>query len=360
MKLVLIIAWILAGISACVVPPDAAYLEYIDYRTIGLLFCMMAVLSAIKEVGVFQAAANGMMRFVKDTRILEVILVGLCFFTSMLMTNDVALITFVPFAITVLQLAKQEKRIVMVVVLQTIAANLGSMLTPIGNPQNLYLFSISGYDVFSFVKIMLPYTAVSFLLLCIVLIFRRNEEIDQIKTEKGQAMDRKQTILYGVLFLCCVLTVLRVLPLPLLLALIFICIRPRILKEVDYVLLLTFIGFFLFIGNMGRIPAFCNFLESIIKGREVLTGVIASQLISNVPAALLLSGFTDQYKALMIGTNLGGLGTLIASMASLISFRYIASEVSEQKGRFFVWFTVFNVAFLAVLYVCFIICQSFL
>ena len=125
--------------------------------------------------------------------------------------------------------------------------------------------------------------------------------------------------------------------------------RP-ILKGVDYSLVFTFIGFFVFIGNMGRIPEFNGLLQRIIEGNEILTSVVASQFMSNVPAALLLSGFTNQYEKLIVGTNLGGLGTLIASMASLISFKYVGTEYGHLKGKYMVYFTVANLVFLAVLF----------
>ena len=282
------------------------------------------------------------------------ILVFLPFFFSMLITNDVALITFVPFGIVVLRMANQEKLVVPIVVMQTIGANLGSMLTPIGNPQNLYLYAQSGMSPFAFILLMLPYTAVAALCLFIVSFFIKSEHITELSTGDApdQHFDKWLCICYGVGFLLCLLCVAKVLP-PIVAAAIisvFLIIKNRsIFKKIDYSLLGTFIFFFIFIGNMGRIESFCRFLNGILSGNEKIVAVLSSQVISNVPAALLLSGFSDNWRALIVGTNLGGLGTLIASMASLISYKQVAAEYPERKGRYLLLFTAANVVMLGVL-----------
>ena len=268
------------------------------------------------------------------------VLMALCFFGSMFITNDVALITFVPFAVMTLEMAGQSKRLIHVVVLQTIAANLGSMLTPIGNPQNLYLYGRAGMSLGSFLGLMLPYTAVSLLLLLAWGMFLGGSCADGGKppAEEFQGWEaghlREKTNMsslwiYLALFLLCLLTVAHVLPWQMVLGSVLAAVvfRDRkLLAKVDYSLLLTFVGFFIFIGNVGRIPAFRDFLQNAVAGREVFAGVAASQVISNVPAALLLSGFTEDYGRLLVGVNLGGLGTLIASMASLMSLSKSSSE----------------------------------
>ena len=364
---VLCIAVVLAVISSFVVLPDKQYVDYIDFRTLAILFCLMCVMAGLQKLGLFQLIAEKLLGRVKSCNALRVILILLCFFFSMLITNDVALITFVPFTFTVLKLLGDEGQRIMtipVVVLQTVAANLGSMLTPIGNPQNLYLYAKSGLSIGSFLLLMLPYTLISLVLLLIAdFLFARFGEVGK-SAGLGFIISNEQKLNGGVkvlwvylgMFVLCLLTVAHVVSVWITLAVVLVVqllLDREVLKRVDYSLLLTFVGFFVFIGNMGRIPAFSNFLQQIIIGNEVITSVVASQAISNVPAALLLSGFTENYEALIIGTNLGGLGTLIASMASLISYKYIGKEsekgVIGSKGKYLMTFTLVNICFLVVL-----------
>lgn len=359
-EIVLSIAILLAVISAVIIHPDKEYINYIDFRTLAILFCLMAVMAGLQKIGLFRYVAEKLLGRVSHIRGLTFILIMLCFFSSMLITNDVALITFVPFTFIVLKMIMgnhSEKLIVPVVVMQTIAANLGSMLTPIGNPQNLYLYGKTTMNFVSFMLLMLPYTVIAFLLLAVwCLSFRyQGEKRIELRIEQicGITQYKKQLVTYMSLFVLCILTVAHVIPYPatlgIVLLVVFILDR-HVLKEVDYALLLTFVGFFVFIGNMGRVPAFNAFIQNIIDGNEVLTSIVASQFMSNVPAALLLSGFTNQYELLIVGTNLGGLGTLIASMASLISFKYIGKEYGDLKGRYMLYFTVANILFLILLF----------
>ena len=354
---VLSAAVILAILSAMVIRPDREYGSYIDYKTIGLLFCLMTVMAGLQSLGVFKKAGERLLGYVKGPGAVSAVLVFLCFFFSMAITNDVALITFVPFAIAVLKMAGMEPLVLPVVVLQTIAANLGSMLTPVGNPQNLYLYSKAGLNAGRFMELMAPYTAVSFgmLVLCLAVVAAGNRMPGKERNGRGQGPIYLGRLgLYLFLFLLSLGCVARILPWQLLLAVVItgVWIADRSLfLAVDYSLLLTFCAFFVFIGNMGRVPAFCRFLGRILEGREIITCVGASQIISNVPAALLLSGFSGDYSALIVGTNLGGLGTLIASMASLISYKHIARMYPMEKGRYLGWFTVVNLLFLAVLLV---------
>lgn len=280
-------------------------------------------------------------------------------FSSVAITNDVALITFVPFTFIVLDLIGTDARsrlIVPVVVLQTVAANLGSMLTPIGNPQNLYLYGKAGISLNSFILLMLPYTFVSLLLIVIwsMVQSRSYNAPIEVSFDKKADLSGKGVLLavYLTLFALDLLTVARVIPygLTLVVTIIGLLFADRsTFARVDYSLLLTFIGFFIFIGNLGRLPAFYNFLQEMVSGNELLVGVAASQIISNVPAALLLSGFTNNFTSLVIGVNIGGLGTLIASMASLISYKLVIREAGEIKGAYFRYFTTTNICFLAIL-----------
>ena len=359
-EIVLSIAIFLAVVSAFIIHPDKEYMNYIDFRTLAILFCLMAVMVGLQKIGVFRHVAEKLLGKVSHIRGLVFILIMLCFFSSMLITNDVALITFVPFTFIVLNMVlgkKSEKLLVPVVVMQTIAANLGSMLTPIGNPQNLYLYGKTTMNFASFMLFMLPYTVIAFLLLavwCLLFPYKGTKKMElTIEQSTEISQHKRKLLIYVLLFVLCILTVAHVVSylatLAIVLLVVFVLDR-HVLKEVDYALLLTFVGFFVFIGNMGRIPAFNTFIQNIIDGNEVLTSVVASQFMSNVPTALLLSGFTNQYELLIVGTNLGGLGTLIASMASLISFKYIGKEYGHLKGRYMLYFTIANILFLIILF----------
>ena len=331
---VLIAAWVLAFISVFFTRPDKEYLSYIDWRSLGILWGLMVVIQGLKENSVFDIIGNYLLGRVKKGWQLAAIFIFLCFFGGMLITNDVALITFVPFAIMILESCGMKKMALRVIVLQTIAANLGSMLTPIGNPQNLYLYGLTGMPIDEFIIWMLPYTLLALVLLIVGIAFlpERNKGIN-VDNKSGdiskQHVKSGNIIIYLILFVLAVLTVLRIVTwyvmALIILAVVFV-LDKKIILRADYMLLMTFIGFFIFTGNMGRVGYIRDMLERLVRGKEVYTSVIASQFISNVPATLLLSGFTDNHKALLLGVNLGGLGTLIASMASLISYKAFANE----------------------------------
>ena len=387
---VLSIAVVLAVISVFFVTTDREYISYIDFRTLAIMFCLMSIVAGLRNIGVFDKLAERLLAKVHGIGGVTVILICLCFFMSMFITNDVSLITFVPFTIILMKKRNPDvdgKWMLKVIVMQTIAANLGSMLTPLGNPQNLYLYGKAGIGIAEFLKIMLPYTVCAFALLMawigLASMVRKrklsHEEKTEIKQNKGldSAEDKASTkrqkdplgasgskwgkkdaewiekfTAYIILFVISLLAVSHILPygVPFALVFLYLLLRDRkILTQVDYSLLCIFIALFIFIGNLGRIPAFSQLLSDILTGREVVTSVIASQVMSNVPAAILLSGFTDHIRELVIGTNLGGLGTLIASMASLISFKYVAREDRSFRGRYFLEFTVANVIFLFIM-----------
>ena len=359
-EVVLVVATVLAIVSAFVVPPSVAYMGYIDWHVLELLLCLMIVMAGLQRCGLFDWLGGALLKKTNKVWQLCLVLVMLCFLLSMIVTNDVALITFVPFAIVTLQKCKKERLLIPVVVLQTVAANLGSMLTPIGNPQNLYLYNISGMSLLEFILCMLPNTLISLGLILISLLFvkGKNEEIrlnqvtyEQLPAER-ELVDKKQTVVYLIMFVLSLLVVAKVLPVEVVLGIVLgviIILDKSVLKKVDYCLLFTFISFFIFTGNLGNIAVIRDTLQELVAGRELLVGVVASQAISNVPAALLLSGFTGDYHALLAGVNIGGLGTLIASMASLISYKILANHYNEKKGSYFKWFSVVNVAFLVVL-----------
>ena len=350
---VLCIAAILAFGSMFFVPPDAGYLDYPDYRVLALLFCLMLVIAGLQDIGLFRYLGLRFLGKIRNTGELGLLLVSLCFFGSMFITNDVALITFVPFAVMVLTMAGQRKMLIPVVVLQTIGANLGSMLTPIGNPQNLYLYTAFEIPMGTFLGCMLPLAALSLVLLVIAVLLTGREPLSVASLEPAESPDRRKLATYLVLFLVCLACVLRLLPWPVMLGILILAVffaDRGLFRKVDYFLLATFACFFLFIGNAGRIPAVSSLLRELIGGRELPAGVVLSQVISNVPAAILLSGFTDNTRPLLYGVNIGGLGTLIASLASVISYRLCGNSQGAGKGAYLKAFTLYNVVFLAILY----------
>lgn len=357
---VLSVAWILAFASSLVVPPTEEYLSYIDFKTLFLLFSLMTVMAAFKKLGAFEKCSEFLLGKVHGAGGILAVLVFLPFFLSMVITNDVALIVFVPLAIITLKMCGLEKLILFTVVLQTLAANLGSMSLPMGNPQNLYLYSVSSMTLVQFVKIMSPYTAASFLLLlaCVLVCAKKSgkESVSAPNKTPAAEMDldeKKMWVVNALCFIACLLSVGKLIPAGILFAFIlavYLVFDKKILRDVDYSLLLTFVGFFIFTGNIKNMEGARNLISNALTGHEVGFSVFASQIISNVPAALLLSCFTENFRALLIGTNLGGLGTLIASMASLISFKQIARNYHDKRGRYFLQFTIMNIAFLAVLF----------
>ena len=371
---VLVVAVVLALCSCAAVPPDAAYAEYVDLRTIGTLFSLVTIMCGLSRLGVFRIACRHLLSVVRGPRRLALALTLLAFFSSMLITNDVALVTFVPFALLALRTLDSPRHACFTVVMMTIAANLGSMLTPVGNPQNLYLYSVSHMRIGEFVLLMLPYAAASLALLVgAIALFGKIPERTQTSATRGAKPDDNEhadeipqlatdaddpapspfrVIPWAVLFVLALLSVAHVLPYQAIVAatiVVALAADRSALLHVDYALLLTFIAFFVFVGNVGRIEMVSAALAQLIDGHELAVSIIASQVLSNVPAAILLSGFTSNFAVLVIGTNLGGLGTLIASMASLISYKQVALVLPREKGRYFMLFTMWNVAFLAIL-----------
>lgn len=356
-EIVFVAAWMLAIVSAFFVPPDSTYLSYIDLRTLAILFSLMIVIAGLRAGGIFYRIGKVLLNKTRNIRQLSFVLIFLCFFSSMLITNDVALITFVPFSIFVLSECKREDLLIPIIVLQTLAANLGSILTPIGNPQNLYLYSLSGMSFGGMLKVMLPYTIASAILLVISILLIKggtssiSRSQNDMRPAKLNLLEYKN-IFYVALFVLAILCVLRIVSFWILVVAVFVVtliIDRKTLLSADYILLLTFVGFFIFTGNIGRLPSLHGALTSIVSGHEVLSGVVSSQVISNVPAALLLSGFTTNYNALLIGANLGGLGTPIASMASLISLKFYFANYPDKKLSYIKLFTILNVLYLAIL-----------
>ena len=444
---ILTVATVLAIISCFFVTPGREYLSYINWRTLILLFCLMAVVSGFAKAGVFRYISRKLSQRMKDTRRLSVGFMLLCFLLSMFVTNDVALVTVVPLTLLTM-MGCSEKAKIQTLVQETIAANLGSMLTPFGNPQNLYLTSYYGIGMGEFLRLMLPYTGVALVILLLQTLISPKEglggkareagisergasdagvpegrakgavipereareagipegrvkgagtpereareagipegrvkeaEIPEGKNreaaslyESGENLTGKDEmyeealrekllrskgrlvsiLLYGILFIVSMFSVARILDYRILFGIILITILVydrSVLRNVNYTLLLTFVSFFVLIGNLGAMTQIQAALTQMIDGRELLTAILSSQIISNVPAAVLLSGFTDQGKALIVGTDLGGLGTLIASMASIITFQLYSLESGAKKGKYFLTFTLWNVIDLVIL-----------
>ncbi|MDY3301612.1 MAG: SLC13 family permease [Lachnospiraceae bacterium] len=459
-------ATVLAIISCFFVTPGREYLSYINWRTLILLFCLMAVVAGFAKAGVFRYISRKLSQRMKDTRRLSVGFMLLCFLLSMFVTNDVALVTVVPLTLLTM-MGCSEKAKIQTLVQETIAANLGSMLTPFGNPQNLYLTSYYGIGMGEFLRLMLPYTGVALVILLLQTLISpkeglggkareagvlegraseagipegrakeagipergaseaeipegrakgagtpereareagipegrvegagtpggaseagiQEERAKEAETPEGknreaaslyesgenltgkdemyeEALREKllrskgrlvSILLYGILFIVSMFSVARILDYRILFGIILITILVydrSVLCNVNYTLLLTFVSFFVLIGNLGAMTQIQAALTQMIEGRELLTAILSSQIISNVPAAVLLSGFTDQGKALIVGTNLGGLGTLIASMASIITFQLYSLESGAKKGKYLLTFTLWNVIDLVIL-----------
>ena len=348
---VLLIAALAAVLSCLAVPPDAEYLSYFDFRTLALLYCLMVIVSGLRQAGLFSSLAHTLCRRASSVRAMGLILVLLCFFSAMFITNDVALLTFVPFAVVVLGIADRRKDLIHIVVLQTVAANLGSMLTPVGNPQNLYLYSFYDLRIEEFLSVMFPFSALSLVLISAICFVLSNEPL-HLQLGESPEIHWRRLWFFSALFLLCLLVVVRVLTWPVMLAAVLLALLAtdrKALRRADFMLLLTFAAFFIFAGNLARVEAMDKLLRSILAGREYLTALLASQVISNVPAALLLADFTDQFRSLLLGVNIGGLGTPIASLASLISMKLYSHSEHARLGRYLLEFSLVNVLLLLLL-----------
>lgn len=347
---VLVAAFIAALASTFIVPPDKEYIDYVDVSVLILLFCLMGVVAGLRSAGVFEKLTRTLLKFAGSTRTLAFILMNICFFTSMLVTNDVALITFVPLTLMLYSGGERKENAILTIVIQTAAANLGSMMTPIGNPQNLYLYTEYNLTMGDFLSALMPVGVVSYVLLSLCCLLLKNEKITLPETEK-KPLSVPEFIVMCVLFVVCLLTVLRIIPHTV--CLVIVCagllIDYKLFTKIDYALLLTFGCFFVFVGNMGRIDIVREALSSTMNGRELIISALASQVISNVPAAVMLSAFTDNAIELLRGVNIGGLGAPVASLASLISYQLYAKSQGAEKGKYMGCFIVINIAMLALL-----------
>ena len=348
---VFLIALFLAIFTSFIVKPDKAYLEYFDLKTLACLFCTLAVVCALKNIKFFTILARKIISATGSLRSAIIALVFITFFGSMLIANDMALITFLPLGYYVLSSTEKENYMAFVFVMQNIAANLGGMLTPFGNPQNLYLYSKFNISNSEFVMIMLPLFLTSTLMIIACCLFVKNERIEPC--EKFElSLNKPLTAVYSVLFAISIAIVFRIIPYYIGTVIVFagvFAFDRKALKKVDYGLLFTFVCFFIFAGNMSRIGAVRELFTALLDKSTLLVSIFSCQFISNVPSAILLSQFTDNYRELLMGVNIGGAGTLIASLASLITFREYTSHNQGKALKYLGVFTLLNVLFLAVL-----------
>ena len=347
---VMTIAFTAACVTAFIVPPDKQYLGYIDLRTITCLFCVLGIVGALRNIRFFSMLARSIVRRFKNARLCTLALVYITFIGSMLIANDMALLTFLPLGYFVLSSAHKEKRMAFTFVMQNIAANLGGMLTPFGNPQNLYLYSKFGIPTGEFMGIMAPPFLVAITLITVCCLFVPAEPME-VEGEPIR-LDKKKTAVYLAAFVYSIAIVFRGVPYwtgLIVIPLVLIIFDRRALLSVDYSLLLTFVFFFIFAGNMARIPAVSGFFSGLLNRDTLIVSSLSCQVISNVPSAILLSQFTSDYPALLVGVNIGGTGTLIASLASLITFSEYSFHNPGKKGYYLGVFSAFNFGFLAVL-----------
>ena len=349
-NIVMVIAFIAALSTSFIVPIDAEYIGYFDFKTLTCLFCVLAVVCAFKNINFFYILAKSVVRCFKTARMSIIALVYITFIGSMLIANDMALLTFLPLGYFVLSTTGKTKYMAFTFIMQNIAANLGGMLTPFGNPQNLYLYTKFNIPNLEFMAIMAPPFVVSIVLITICCLFIKNEQLE-IDDEPFK-LDKKKVLIYSILFALAIAIVFRGIPYVLGLlvipAVLFFMDR-KALKMVDYPLLFTFVFFFIFSGNMARIDAVRNVFSVLLEKNTLLFSSLSCQFISNVPSAILLSQFTSNYRELLVGVNIGGTGTLIASLASLITFREYSKHNPEKIKSYIIKFSAFNFAFLFIL-----------
>lgn len=344
------IAFSAALLSAFIVKPSADYIGYINFSVLMLLFCLMSVTEGLKQCGILSEISYFLVKSAGNLRKLCFVLMTLCFILSMFITNDVALLTFVPLTLMITSDYKSES--IKIIVIETIAANLGSMLTPIGNPQNLFIYENSGMNAFEFIKLMLPVSAISYAML-VIAVFSVKKTALKAETEKITA-DKRSGIIYGILFILCILTVFHLVSYyicTIAVAAVLLIYNRKIFADVDYILLLTFVCFFIFSGNLAAVPQAEKLISGLLEKNTMATAVICSQVISNVPSSILLYPFCTDIRSLLYGVDIGGLGTPVASLASLISYKIYSQSENSSGGKYMALFMIGNLIFLALLYI---------
>lgn len=348
---VMVIALLAAVITSVIIPPDAQYISYFDFKTLACLFCVLAVVCALKNIYFFYMLARKIVRLFKNAKMAVLALVYITFIGSMLIANDMALLTFLPLGYFVLSTTGKEKYMAFTFIMQNIAANLGGMLTPFGNPQNLYLYSYFDIPNLEFMGIMAPSFVLSVILItacCLIFVKSEPLELDDLRI----VLNPWKTLLYMLLFALSIVIVFRGIPYWIglvVIPVVLLFVDRKALRAVDYPLLLTFVFFFVFAGNMARIEVVRMFFSSLLDRSTLLFSILSCQVISNVPSAILLSQFTHNYADLLVGVNIGGVGTLISSLASLITFREYVKHNPGRSGYYIAVFSAFNFAFLFIL-----------
>ena len=348
---VMVVAMAAALVTCLIVPPDREYLGYFDIKTLTCLFCVLAVVCALKNIRFFYTLAQKIVASCRNARLSILVLVYITFIGSMLIANDMALLTFLPLGYLVLGTTGKTKYMAFTFIMQNIAANLGGMLTPFGNPQNLYLYTKFQIPAGEFMTIMaIPFARSVLLITICCLIFVKPEPM--VLNQAIQKLPLKRTVLYLALFALAIAIVFRGIPYwigLIVIPAVLIFADRKALKAVDYPLLLTFVFFFIFSGNMARIGVVRELFSWLMEKSTLLFSTLSCQVISNVPSAILLSQFTENYRDLLIGVNIGGVGTLIASLASLITYREYPNHAPEKSKSYILLFSAFNFAFLIIL-----------
>ncbi len=361
--MVLTIALLVALVTMVIVPPDLQYFEYIDFKTLFCLFATLLVVCALKNIRFFTFISRKIVHTAPNLRMCILALLYITFIGSLFIANDMALITFLPLGYFVLSDTGNHKYMAWVFVLQNIAANLGGMVTPFGNPQNLYLYTKFNIPTLEFMGIMVfPFLLAVLMLTLSVLFFPKTKMVLSVSDDVIE-FKPKRTAIYIALFVVSILAVFSVVHYLIAAAIIaigiFILDKKAFLK-VDYPLLLTFLMFFIFAGNMSRINIIRDFMSNLLEKNTLIVSALSCQVISNVPSAVLLSQFTDNYRSLLLGVNIGGTGTIIASLASLITFSEFSRYQPENKKKYFGIFTLLNVIFLTVLLIFCVFLEKFL
>lgn len=351
-QFVLTIAMIAMIITCIFVPVDAAYIKYFNFRTLATLYCTLAVVSAFSHIHVFEILSKKIVLKLHNLRNATLGLVFITFIGSMVLANDMALLTFLPLGFFVLDNTNNRQAMAFTFIMQNIAANLGGMVTPFGNPQNLYLYSFYNISTVEFTKIMLPSFIAATVLIIAICLFVKPVPLE-LKKDNDYTLNKNRTIIYTILFVCSILIVFRLIPYVLgtiLITIALLILDKKSIVDVNYPLLATFCVFFVFSGNMARIPAVSSFFEYLLPKNTLLFGILSCQFISNVPSAVLLSHFTTDYASLLPAVNIGGCGTLIASLASLITFSEFKKNNSEKVKSYIIKFSAINFSFVIVLY----------
>lgn len=348
---VLIIAFLAMSITCFIVPFDDTYYTYIDFKTLACLFLTLIVVEAYKHIHFFEIISRKIIEKLHNLRNTILAVVLITFFGSMLLANDMALLTFLPLGYFVLDSTGQKKYMAFTFIMQTIAANLGGMITPFGNPQNLYLYNYFNIDNLEFMSIMAVPFLTATVLIIICCMFIKKEPL-QLVIDYGYKINKSRTVIYSILFAISILMIFKIVPYLVSIIIVvgaLLFLDRKALTDIDYPLLLTFVCFFIFSGNMARIPAVQDFFAAIMPSSPLLVGILSCQVISNVPSAILLSRFTTDYANLLVAVNIGGCGTLIASMASLITFGEYRKNNPNKAGSYILQYSAFNFGFIIIL-----------